>query len=157
MTIEAFKNVALTANDHFNIHEHRINLRSDFLSIQFIVNKKNVIKIPRELFKHLQTSFLNLNAKLTTQPQLNEIVINSQIEFERICNKIQHDIQQFACILNELVQSQNNIDSFRQQDSEIAFNASNIRLLIKLKDQNNKIFCRDQINEKICLKINEII
>ena len=103
MTVEAFKNVALAANDHSNIHEHRINLRSDFLSIQSIVNKKNLAKISRELFKHLQIFFLNLNAKLTTQSQLNEIVVNNQAEFERVCNKIQHDIQQFACTLNELI------------------------------------------------------
>ena len=105
MIVEAFKNVALIANDHFNIHEHRINLRSNFLNIQFIVDKKNVIKIFRELLKHLQTSFMNLNAKLTIQSQLNEIVVNSQIEFERVCNKIQHTTQQLACTLNELVQS----------------------------------------------------
>ena len=105
MTIGAFKNVALAANDHPNIHEHRINLRSDFLSIQSIVDKKNVIKVPRELLKHLQTSFLNLNAKLTAQPQLNEVVTNSQAGFERVCNKIQHDTQQLACTLDELVQN----------------------------------------------------
>ena len=158
MTVGAFKNVALAANDHSNIHEHRINLRSDFLSIQSIVDKKNLAKISRELLKHLQTSFLNLNAKLAIQSQLNEIVVNSQAEFERVCNKIQHDIQQFACTLNELVQSQDSFDSFEQSsNSKVAFNASDIRLLIKLRDQNNKIFFRDQIDEKICLRINEII
>ena len=134
MIIKTFKNVALIANDHLNIHEYRINLRSNFLNIQSIVNKKNVIKISRELFKHFQTSFLNLNAKLTTQSQLNEVVINSQIEFKHVYNKIQHDIQQLTCTLNKLVQNQNNIDSFKQQDSKIAFDASNIRLLIKLKN-----------------------
>ena len=157
MTIGAFKNVALAANDHPNIHEHRINLRSDFLSIQFIVNKKNVVKIFRELLKHLQTFFLNLNTKLTTQSQLNEVIINNQTGFERVCNRIQHDTQQLTCTLNELVQDQNNIDSFKQQDSEIAFDASNTCLLIKLRNQSNKIFCRDQISEKICLKINKTI
>ena len=105
MTVGAFKNVALAANDHSNIHEHRINLRSDFLSIQSIVDKKNLVKIPRELLKHLQISFLNLDAKLAAQPQLNEVVVNSQVGFERVCNKIQHDIQQLACTLNELVQN----------------------------------------------------
>ena len=92
MIIEAFKNVALIVDNHINRYKLRINLRSDFFSIQFIINKKNVVKIFYKLLKYLQTSFINLNAKLVTQFQLNEMIINNQTDFERVYYKIQYDI-----------------------------------------------------------------
>ena len=84
MTVEAFKNVALIAKTHNNTYEHITQLRSDFQTLASVANRKNSVKMSIQYLHHLKKSYDNLCQKLLRQSQLNEIVVDMKIEFDRV-------------------------------------------------------------------------
>ena len=79
-----------------------------------------------------------------------------KVEFDRVQTQMQQSNFEHTRILKDLALSISN-DSLRQTVSEIVCDASKTRILIKLSDAENKINCRNQTCENICLKVNETV
>ena len=112
--------------------------------------------MPIQYFMHLKKSYDNLNQKLLEQPQLHEIVADMKVGFDRVQIQMQQSNFEHTRILEDLALSNLN-DSSKQAASKIVCDASKTRILIKLSDVENKINCRSQTCENICLKINETV
>ena len=119
------------------IHEHAIQLRSEFANIASIYASKNVSSTFKYVVEILKKFYDSLFEKFLNQFETNKILTDTQTRFERIIIAIKHQIYEQIRVLENLVdvdfQIKNSIDKFLK----IEHDAFEIRFLIKIQKKHN--------------------
>lgn len=158
MASAAFKNITLGVTNSISLYEHVITLRLDFQFIAAICDKKGLKKISTELIVHLKKSYDNLTVKILAQSPLTEVIADFRVGFDRVQTQIQKQNFEHTRTLKDLSYRESQMDPLKQWiASETGCDASETRLLIKLRDISNKASCRQQSNEDLCIRVNEAI
>ena len=114
------------------IHEHAVQLRSEFANIASIYASKNVSNTFKSIVEVLKKFYDSLFEKFLNQFEANKILTNTQTKFERTIIAVKHQTYEQTRALENLVdvdfQTENSIDKFLKSEHD----AFETRLLIKI-------------------------
>ena len=85
-----------------SIHEHAVQLRSEFANIASINASKNVSKMPKSVFEALKESYDALSEKFLNQPGSDKILADTQAGFERTITVVRNQAYEQARALEDL-------------------------------------------------------
>lgn len=136
------------------IHEHAVQLRSEFANIASINASKNVSKMPKSVFKVLKESYDALSEKFLNQLGSDKILADTQAGFERIITAVRNQAYEQARALEDLAGAglQTEGQSVGLQNKE--HDAFETRLLMKIQEPHNIDTFRAMKKALICQKIN---
>ena len=139
------------------IHEHAVQLRSEFANIASIYASKNVSNTLKSIVEVLKKSYDSLFEKFLNQFEADKILTDIQTRFERTITAIKHQTYEQTRVLEDLVdvdfQTEDSIDRLLKSEHD----AFEIRLLIKIQKKHNVEIYRAMRETFICQRINERI
>ena len=137
------------------IHEHAVQLRSEFANIASIYASKNVSSTLKSIVEVLKKSYDSLFEKFLNQFEADKILTDTQTRFERTIIAIKHQTYEQTRALEDLadvdLQTEDSIDRLLKSEHD----AFEIRLLIKIQKKHNVEIYRAMREILICQRINE--